>query len=169
MPAGHWTADTETGGGRLLGEVCHFTDLTLWLAGSEVESVFALRSGVPAGNENYTVTLHFKSGATAVINYFTGGSGRYQKERLEVHGLGQTAVLDNWRRLEWWSGKAHKVVRSRQDKGHRDLLRAHLSAVAGRGAAPFSFEDLRQSTAVTLAAAASVRTGQSVNLLKTAV
>ncbi len=161
LPPGHWTADTETGGGRLLGEVCHFTDFALWLAGSEVETVFALRSGGPAGNENYAVTLHFRSGATAVINYFTGGSGRYQKERMEVHGLGQTAVLDNWRRLEWWSGKAHKVVRGRQDKGHRNLLRAHLAAIAGGGVVPISFEELVHSTRVMLAAMQSVRMGRT--------
>ncbi len=156
LPAGHWTADTETGGGRLLGEVCHFTDFAVFLAGSKVESVYAT-----AHNDSYAVTLQFKSGATAVINYFTGGSGRYPKERIEVHGLGQTAVLDNWRRLEYWSGSRHKVVRSRQDKGHRDLLRAHLAAVAGKGAASVLFEELVHSTAVILAASRSIITGRA--------
>ncbi len=160
VPAGHWTTDTETGGGRLLGEVCHFTDFAIWLLGSEVETVFALQSPPTAGGETYAVTLAFKSGATAVINYFTGGSGRYGKERIEVHGLGQTAVLENWRRLEYWTAKGHKVVRGRQDKGHRALLRAHLAAVAGGGAAPVAFSELVHTTRVILAAAESVKTGQ---------
>ncbi|RYD51130.1 MAG: dehydrogenase [Sphingobacteriales bacterium] len=159
LPEGHWLSDAAIGGGRLLGEGCHFIDSCLYLAGSTVKQVFC--SGSASG---FTVILTFRNGATATIHYVSSGASRYPKERIELHSMGSSAVLSNWRTLEIFRNGGTKTVRSRQDKGHSALLQAHWAAVNGQQEAPIPFPDLAATTKATLAAAESLQTGLVVLL-----
>jgi predicted dehydrogenase len=159
LPEGHWISDAAVGGGRLLGEGCHFIDSCLYLAASPVQQVFC--SGTSAG---FTILLSFRNGATATVHYVTSGASRYPKERIEAHSLGQSAVLNNWRTLEIFRNGGTKTFRSRQDKGHAALMQAHWAAVTGQAPAPISFPELDATTRATLAAAESLRTGLAVLL-----
>jgi predicted dehydrogenase len=130
--ATHWTADVEEGGGRILGEACHFIDLLRALAGSPIANLEARRSGAGA-----QLWMEFTDGSTGTVDYLTEGSRRFSKERLEVFGAGQVLSLENFRRLvvypsfagQWlprWGG---------QDKGHKAAIAAFFTAVR-RGTPP---------------------------------
>ena len=104
LPHGHWLQDPEDGGGRLVGEGCHFVDLAIELARSQPVSVHAAAQTPPdAGIESadtIAVTIRFASGAVAQILYTGAGSSKMPKERVEVFGAGMSAALDDFRRLE---------------------------------------------------------------------
>lgn len=157
IPPGHWYNDRRQGG-RLLGEVCHFIDTCAALVGHPVTNVYATGSGA---NEallapDYTVVMQFSDGSQAAISYASDGNDATAKERVEVLGRGHTAVIDDFTRVDAdgkviWSG--------RQDKGHNALVRLFKQAIDSPGSQPTG--DFLQSTAATLAAAASLVSGQA--------
>ena len=166
LPHGHWLQDPEDGGGRLVGEGCHFVDLAIELARSQPVSVHAAAQTPPdAGIESadtIAVTIRFASGAVAQILYTGAGSSKMPKERVEVFGAGMSAALEDFRRLELYGGK-HETIKSGQDKGHAAQVKAFVDAVAGRAAAP-DRDSYLVATRATLAAVESLRTGAVVAL-----
>ncbi|MCA9450219.1 MAG: Gfo/Idh/MocA family oxidoreductase, partial [Candidatus Omnitrophica bacterium] len=131
---GSWLLDPEEGGGRIIGEMCHFIDLLAYWTGEEVASlrVDCLRSehGVPAGEENISVILRYSGGSTATLVYTSEGSPLVPKEFYEVHGGGRSAVLDDWRRLDLFDGRKKQSIRNRaQDKGHSAELKHFFECV----------------------------------------
>ena len=98
LPAGHWTLDPDIGGGRIVGEACHFVDLLRFLAASPI--VGYERSAMQSTTaDTVTITLHFADGSIGSIHYFANGSKSFPKERLEVFAAGRVLQLDNYRRL----------------------------------------------------------------------
>src|SRR5262249_1928900 len=123
IPADHWLNDPEQGGGRIIGEVCHFVDFLTFLVGSapvEVQTLSLANSG-KYSNDNVICSLRFAEGSQGTISYLANGDKSYSKERVEVFGGGSVAVLNDFRRLELVAGSRKHVLRSllRQDKGHR--------------------------------------------------
>jgi predicted dehydrogenase len=167
LPAGHWLHDPEEGGGRLLGEGCHFVDLLGYLAGSRAVSVHAV--AVPEPNrplqcsEGIVSSLGFASGSIASLVYTGGGDARLAKERVEAFGGGTAAVLDDFRRFELYRDGRRTVVKERQDKGHRAEIEAFVRAVAGEIEPPPAASYLA-STRATLALADSLRSGFPLGL-----
>ena len=162
----HWVSDPEQGGGRLLGEVCHFIDFLSFLAGtapSEVQTqdVTGLQ---PHSGDNVIISLKFANGSHGTISYLTNGDRSYSKERIEVFSGGSAAALDDFRRLELVRRGRKQTFRSRfrQDKGHRAELAAFFSAIRDGGQPPISFENIVSTTLATLRAVDSRACGRPV-------
>ena len=164
LPPDHWTNDPEQGGGRILGEVCHFIDFFTFLAGAPpitVQTRNLDNSGQYSG-DNVVIALTFADGSQGTISYLANGDRAYSKERIEVFGGGAIAVLEDFRRLELVRHGRKSVVHSRfrQDKGHRGEWEAFASAICEGREAPVPFQDILGSTLATLRAEESRSTGQ---------
>jgi predicted dehydrogenase len=164
IPRDHWVNDTEHGGGRILGEVCHFVDLVCFLTGScpvEVQCL-SLDNAGQYSNDNIVASLKFANGTLGTITYLANGDKAASKERIEVFGGGAVGILDDFRHLELVRHGRRKVVRSRwrQDKGHRQEMQAFVDAVRGSAGVPVSFEQIVGSTLATLRLQNSCQTGE---------
>lgn len=157
IPANHWAQDLDVGGGRIIGEACHFIDLLLFLVGSEIVSVDAHMigrvPGVDVRTDKMTIQLEFADGSTGVVHYLANGSKAFPKERLEVFSEGRTAVLDNYRTLRGYGWKGLGNVRTRiQDKGHQAEMQAFVERIRAGGDLLIPWTDLRDVTLATFAA-----------------
>ncbi|MBZ4191514.1 bi-domain-containing oxidoreductase [Niabella beijingensis] len=166
MNAGHippdvWVHDLEVGGGRIIGEACHYIDLISFLAGSKVTSVCMNAMGTqPQENtDNASILLHYENGSTGVINYFSNGSKAYPKERIEVFSQERTAVVNNFRLTEAYGFKGFSKLKTAIDKGHAAQFRLLCERVKYGGASLIPFEDLVNTTKASFAAIESLRTG----------
>jgi predicted dehydrogenase/threonine dehydrogenase-like Zn-dependent dehydrogenase len=172
LPADHWVNDREQGGGRILGEVCHFVDLLMFLAASpivEVEARAVGNSGRYSG-DNVLVSLRFANSSEGTISYLANGDRAFSKERIEVFGGGSAAVLEDFRRLELVRAGRKEILNSRwrQDKGHRGEWAAFVQAVQNQNPPPISFEELVCSTLATLRIDESLATGKRLAVSGTA-
>jgi len=166
IPANNWLNDMETGGGRIIGEACHFIDLCTFLSGSLVKAVCMNAMGVhPAENtDNVTILLQYDNGSTAVINYFANGSKAYDKERLEVYSQERTLVMENWKRLKGYGFSNFSSESSGQDKGHSSQFKLLMERVKSGGAPLISFEELINTSQASLAAIDSLKNKAWVEL-----
>jgi predicted dehydrogenase len=151
IPANHWTQDREIGGGRVIGEACHFIDLLRHLAGAPIKSHHALAMD---GGQRDSVVMHlgFANGAVGAIQYLANGHKALAKERLEIFVNGRVLRLDNFRELSGhgWPGLATDTL-WRQDKGQLACARATVDAVRRGGGWPIPFEELIEVARVTIA------------------
>jgi predicted dehydrogenase len=166
IPRDHWVQDPEQGGGRILGEVCHFVDFLTFMAGTppiEVQTRALANSGQYA-DDNIVIALQFANGSQGTISYLANGDRTYSKERLEVFGGAAVAVLDDFRRLDLVRHGRKQVFRSRlrQDKGHRGEWQAFAEAILSGGESPISLEDIVSTTLSTLRIVDSRASGQPV-------
>jgi predicted dehydrogenase len=166
LPDAHWTNDAETGGGRLLGEGCHFIDLACWLVEAPVVSVLCsmqpLEGEQLQAAQRFVVSLGFAGGSLATLLYTDQGAAGLGKEYVEAHAGGRSAVLHDFRRLELFDGRSRQETRARRaDKGHERQFQ-HLRAVLGDGA-PQEGPDALDSMAVTLAALDAGTRGQPLS------
>jgi predicted dehydrogenase/threonine dehydrogenase-like Zn-dependent dehydrogenase len=168
LPPDHWVNDREHGGGRIRGEVCHFADLLMFLAGSPVVEVEARTVGNTGrySADNVLIALRFANGSEGRISYLANGDRSFSKERIEVFGGGTVAVLEDFRRIELVRDGRKEVVHSRwrQDKGHRNEWAAFARFVQQRTEAPISFEDLVCSMLATLRIDESAATGKRLSV-----
>jgi len=136
IPAEHWTQDLEIGGGRIIGEGCHFIDLLRFLAGVPVDG-FDVQKMLSPKSDTVTFTLHFEDGSIGTVHYFANGNKAFPKERLEVFAGGRVLQLDNFRKLTGfnWPGFS-KMNLWRQDKGQKACAKAFVDAVAAGGVNP---------------------------------
>jgi len=161
LPAGHWTRVPEEGGGRLIGEGCHFVDLTSFLVGSRIVRVHAdaLPSSDGGSTDTFQVNLHYETGSVGHLLYVASGDPKQPKELLEAFGRGRSGVLENFQRLELWSqGKAavHKSWVT-VDKGFDAEVQVFLdSCLDASLPMPISLEDLVNTTVATFAAERSL-------------
>jgi predicted dehydrogenase len=156
IPANHWVQDPIRGGGRIIGEACHFIDLLANLAGSPVRTVSAamMGAGTATHEDKMSITLGFEDGSIGTVNYFANGSKSYPKELLEVFSQGRVLHLDNFRKLTGYGFKGFsKFKTARQDKGHAAEFLAFAERVA-QGGAPLI--PLAESVNVTLASFAAM-------------
>jgi predicted dehydrogenase/threonine dehydrogenase-like Zn-dependent dehydrogenase len=167
LPPEHWTHDLEHGGGRLLGEGCHFVDSLAFLAGSPVSDVFATGYGAPSApvqaRDNVVVSLTFANGSTGSIAYIADGSGKVAKERLEAFAGSRTAILDDYRSLELAGATTERVSERTQDKGHDAEIAAFLAGIRS-GVPPVALEEVANVSLATLAIVESLRTARPVRL-----
>ena len=142
IPAQHWTQDPTVGGGRLVGEGCHFVDLLRFLAGAKIES-FQVARMAAATADTASVTLRFTDGSLGTVLYLANGSKAFPKERLEVFAAGRVLQLDNFRRLTGfgWPGFG-KMNLWRQDKGQAACAAAFVQAVQSDGKSPIALAEL---------------------------
>lgn len=145
IPADHWTQDKNVGGGRIIGEACHFIDLLRYLAGAEIVSVQVMMIGEGVGirDDKVTFTLGFADGSFGTVHYLANGSKSFPKERLEVFCADRVLQLDNFRKLTGfgWPG-FNKMNVSRQDKGQKSCVAAFIDAINNNSEPPISFVEL---------------------------
>lgn len=164
----HWVHDLSQGGGRALGEACHFVDSLVFIAGSSIAEVHAIGYGMSElpvqARDNLVIGLSFENGSVGSIVYAADGSSRVPKERLEVFSDDRTAILDDFVRLELFGPGGRAVSHGRtQDKGHREEVRAFIAGVRS-GSPPVPLGELANVSLATLAVVESMRTGASVRL-----
>lgn len=161
IPASHWTRDADVGGGRIVGEACHFLDLVAFLAGSPIDTVYAER----AGDDGAVALLRLADGSTATVDYVTAGDASLPKEHLEVHWEGTSWVLDDFRSLtKHAGGRRREVWSGSQDKGHAAEIAAFVRAVTKGEPSPVPFDEAVAATEATFAVLDSIATGAAVDL-----
>lgn len=166
IPATIWVHDIKVGGGRIVGEACHFIDLISYLASSKVKSVCMSSMGLnPKENtDNATILLKYENGSNGVINYFANGSKAYSKERVEVYHEGRTLIMDNWRKLTGFGFKNFSSKTSSQDKGHQNQFNLLIESIQKGGNSIIQMDDLVNTTKASFAAIESLKSGTWVAL-----
>ena len=166
IPLTHWLHDQEQGGGRIIGEGCHFVDFLTYLVGQAPLSVSAqaLADGGRYREDNAVLTFTFPDGSLGTVSYLANGDKAFPKERVEVFTGGRVAVLDDYRTLEMVRDGRREIVRSRlrQDKGHRAEWQVFSTAIRTGGSAPIPYEHLFGVTRATFAAVEALRTTEKV-------
>lgn len=169
LPADSWLHDAAVGGGRIIGEVCHFIDWCCAVADADVDRVYAESvSGAKAplrNDDQVQLTLRLSDGSSATILYTSGGDSSMPKERMEVHGEHATAVIEDFRTLEVTRrGKTTKTRSLMKDKGHGAALDALLHAARHGGVAPIPLRSIVATTLATFGAVESLGTGRAIDV-----
>lgn len=168
LPANHWLHDPNQGGGRIIGEGCHFIDYLTFLVGQSPCSVIA--AGLPNGSryhqDNVILTFNFPDGSVGSISYLANGNKNYSKERIEVFSGGKIGILDDFRSLEMVTEDQRKRVVSRfsQDKGHQAAWKAFCAAIIAGGPAPIPYDQLIGVTKASFAAVEALKIEKEVTL-----
>lgn len=162
IPADHWTQDNAIGGGRIIGEACHFIDLMQYLAGSQIVSVQARRMGDTPGMaisaDKAVITLGFADGSLGTIHYLANGAASFPKERIEVFTAGRVLQLDNFRKLKGFGWPGFKKMNLwRQDKGQKECVKQFLMAIEKGLASPISIEEIFEVARVSIQSAELMR------------
>ncbi|MDC3130453.1 bi-domain-containing oxidoreductase [Bacteroidota bacterium] len=166
IPQDSWVHDMEIGGGRIIGEACHYIDLCSYLAGSKITKVCmnAMGNSTDENTDNASVLLKYVNGSNAVINYFSNGSKKYSKERIEVYSQERTLIMDNWRTLKGYGFKGFSRSRSSQDKGHFNQFKELIEQQKNGGKPVISFEEIVNTTKASFAAIESLKKGGWISL-----
>jgi len=167
IPPDVWVHDLRIGGGRIIGEACHFIDLISYYTGSKVSSVCmnAMGTHPDESTDNATLLLKYENGSTGVINYFANGSKAYSKERVEIYSQERTLVLDNWRKLKAYGFKGFNRSKSRMDKGHKEQFRQLVDHINNGGKSLIEMDSLVNTTRASFAAIESLKSGTWIDVV----
>ena len=159
IPSEVWVHDLKTGGGRIIGEACHFIDLCSFLTDSIVTSVCmnAMGENPEENTDNASILLRYKDGSNAVINYFANGSKSYSKERVEIYTQEKTLVLDNWRELKGYGCKGFTKMKKSMDKGHTTQFSLLNERILRGGEALIPFCSIINTTKASFACIESLK------------
>jgi predicted dehydrogenase/threonine dehydrogenase-like Zn-dependent dehydrogenase len=164
IPSDSWVQDKEIGGGRIIGEVCHFVDLAMYLSGSLPASLQANAVIDPLGlMDTLTVNMSFKDGSIANVSYFSNGSKELKKEYLEVFSNGVTAVVDDFKELHIYTNKHKKTKLLNQNKGHKSEVKLFLDSIRNGELAPIPFEEVYWSTKMSFDIITSITNNEQIN------
>ena len=166
IPSNVWVHDLLVGGGRILGEACHFIDLLIYLTGSLVSRVQMNGLGPDPllNTDNASMLVSFANGASGVINYFSNGSRSYAKERIEVFSKQRTLVIDNFKSTNAYGFKGFKQLKTKLDKGHKEQFRQLEAHLVKGGSDIIPFEEIVNSTRTAFAALESMKKGEWVQV-----
>lgn len=165
MPPDHWVNDPEIGGGRIVGEGCHFIDLAMFLAGSKITSVSAnsMEDANELGN-SVAINLQFENGSIASVNYFSNGNKNLSKEQIEIFCGGVVAIIDDFKTLTIYGKSVKKITFKGQDKGHGEEVSAFLNSISKGSQQPISFDDCYLSSLVTLKVLQSIKENRKIDI-----
>lgn len=167
IPPNHWVHDPVRGGGRIIGEACHYIDLLSYLANSPIETVSAamMGGGVAVHEDKMSIVLGFADGSVGTVNYFGNGAKNYPKELFEVFSDGRVLRLDNFRRLDGYGFQGFKKFKtSRQDKGHGVQFAEVCRQVAAGGASLIPLDQLINVTLASFAAMTAAAGQRTIRL-----
>jgi polar amino acid transport system substrate-binding protein len=169
IPKEHWTQDKDEGGGRIVGEVCHFIDFMQFLIGAPPVTVFAeafsAQSDQTVDADSVFITIRFADGSNGSVAYLSEGDKGLAKERVEIFGGASSFVLDDFRRASLYrGGRIDEIVLKAQDKGQKDQVQAVCASVLQGTAAPISLEDIVTTTRATFRVLDSLREGRKVEI-----
>jgi predicted dehydrogenase/threonine dehydrogenase-like Zn-dependent dehydrogenase len=167
LPISHWTQDEQEGGGRIIGEVCHFIDTAAFLTGDALPKSVVAKS-ISSGRadmmdrDNVSITIEYDDGSVATIFYIANGDKAIPKEEIQVFSGGKSAIMKNFTELELWSGSGKAQIEKGSGKGHTEEVKAFVESLATSGEAPIPFDSLLATTLATFAARESLSTGEVV-------
>ncbi|MHC1740741.1 MAG: bi-domain-containing oxidoreductase [Anaerolineaceae bacterium] len=168
LPANHWLHDPLQGGGRIVGEGCHFIDFLTFLIGTAPTSVFAtaLQDGGRYHQDNVSCTFRYADGSIGVMDYLSNGNKTTPKERIEVFSAGKIGILDDFRTLELTSETKRKTHHAylRQDKGHQASWSAFCDAINLGNGPTIPYDQLIGVTRASFAVMRSLQTGEEVTI-----
>ena len=166
IPSEVWVHDLKTGGGRIIGEACHFIDLCSLLTDSIVTSVCmnAMGENPEENTDNASILLRYKDGSNAVINYFANGSKSYSKERVEIYTQEKTLVLDNWRELKGYGCKGFTKMKKSMDKGHTTQFSLLNERILRGGEALIPFCSIINTTKASFACIESLKLNKWIEI-----
>ena len=166
IPSDHWVQDYEVGGGRIIGEACHLIDVLVFLTGSLVDSVCvnALGPGASLISDNVAILVKFKNGSNGVINYFSNGSSKYSKERLEVYSQGRTWIMDNYKKTQLFGIKNFKNLKTKVDKGHRIQFEKFIRKIKEGGQPLVPISEIINVTKASFASIDSIKNNKWIKI-----
>jgi len=166
IPKDHWVHDLESGGGRIIGEACHLMDVCVYLSGSLIKSVCmnALGKETDLATDNASIMLKFQNGSAAIINYFSNGSKKYSKERVEVYSQEKTWVIDNYRKTEAFGVNGFKTLKTKMDKGHKNQFHELIQRVQKGGKPLIPIDEIINVTKASFAAIESMKTREWIKV-----
>lgn len=169
IPPEVWVHDMNAGGGRILGEACHYIDLISYITGSKVVEVTmnALGTDPAINTDNASIHLRYENGSLGVINYFSNGHKSYAKERVEVYYQSKNLILDNFRRLDGFgfkSGLSSKILKTKQDKGHFTQFKLINDQWLNNSSPIIPFDEIINTTEASFAAIDSLLANSSIKL-----
>jgi predicted dehydrogenase len=167
VPRDHWVHDPIRGGGRIVGEACHYLDLMVFLAGAPISSVAAamMGQGVGVKEDKMALVVSLADGSIGTVNYFANGSRSFPKEQMEVFSEGRVLKLDNFRRLDGYGFKGFRKLKTwRQDKGHAAEFAAFVDRLSQGGQPLIPVGELVNVTLASFAAMTAAREGRTVRL-----
>ncbi|MHA6298264.1 bi-domain-containing oxidoreductase [Devosia sp. CAU 1758] len=162
IPSDHWTQDSAVGGGRIIGEACHFIDLLRHLSGARItaQHIVTLGRAASAGprDDKATIVLSFADGSVGTIHYLANGHRAFPKERLEVFCAGRVLQLDNFRRMRGWGWDGFSSLNLwRQDKGNQACVGAFMAALRNGGPAPIDVGEIFEVSRISIELAEAAR------------
>lgn len=166
IPANVWVHDLEVGGGRIVGEACHYFDLMVYLTGSKIKSVCmnALGQNPSENTDNASILLKMENGSTGVVNYFSNGSKAYSKERLEVFSQEKVLIMDNFIKTTGYGVKGFSGLKTKLNKGHKAQFDEVISKIKHGSVELIPYEELINVTKASFAAIQSLKEGAWVEV-----
>jgi len=166
IPENSWVHDMEIGGGRIIGEACHYIDLLVYLTGSKVQSICmnALGNEPEVITDNASILLKFQNGSNGVINYFANGSKSYMKERFEVYCQEKTFVCSNFRETRAFGVIGFNKLKTKLDKGHEMQFKRLKNFVQNGGKPIISQEEIINVSKASILALESLKYRAWVNV-----
>ena len=166
IPSNVWVHDLQVGGGRIIGEACHYLDLCVYLTGSEIQSVCmnAMGESPQQNTDNASILLKFRNGSNAVINYFANGAKSYSKERVEVYSRERVFIMDNFCTTKSFGANGFKNLKTKLDKGHQAQFQTYIQRIKTGGEALISFSEIVNVTKASFAAIQSLKEGRWVEV-----
>lgn len=169
LPRQAWQQDNDTGGGRIVGEICHFIDVMQYVTGAlplSIQAIGARNQARASDPDNLSILVEFQNNTVGSILYTSDGNPRVSKEKFEIFSNGSVYVVDNWRSLVWFKGSRKKIIRSwfKSEKGFDEEIKMFTESIK-TGAEPIPFSEQIAATSCTFAIQRAVRTGERVTLV----
>ncbi len=166
IPSDVWVHDMLVGGGRIIGEACHYLDLIVFLTGSRIKSVCmnAMGENPSENTDNASILLKMENGSSGVINYFSNGAKSYAKERLEVFSQEKVLIMDNFIKTSGYGVKGFSKLKTKLDKGHKSQFGQIVEKIKQGSVELIPYEDLINVTKASFAAIESLKQGAWINL-----
>jgi len=162
LPIDHWVHDPLVGGGRIIGEVCHFIDLAMYIAGSPITNIVAY-SKPNTTQDTVCISLQFANGSISNISYFSNGNKFCPKEKIEVFCDGMVFIIDDFIKLTEYTNRT-KTLKSKQNKGHNEELVEYIKFLNNGGNPPISFDEIYLSSKATLFVIESIKQKGALSL-----
>ncbi len=166
LPSDHWLFDPEQGGGRIIGEVCHFIDLIRAFIQAPLIQVYAQPITGPkeSTKDNAVISLKYQDGSAGTISYFAVGDKDFAKERIEIFGDQEVCIIDDFKKLLFSEDGKTKEIKQNQDKGYANEIRAFFDAIRNGGTSPIPFSEIIETTLATFAINESLQREKPVNI-----
>lgn len=166
VPPDHWVHDQEIGGGRIIGEVCHFIDLAGFIAGSKVRKISAMTlKNNPSLNDSVSINIEYVNGSIANISYYSNGNKNVPKERIEVFCNGSVYLIDDFKTLDIINDSGTKKIKNKgQDKGHAKEFELVAEALSFGKQFPITFDEIYHSSFVTLETIRSINENRVIEI-----